>query len=172
MSRPRLAEVDVTIPPVTGDLFVYDATLKMLVPAPIGYNISAEGTGGVYDLTAASALLAFPTTSPSLVVVKPGTYFYMGSGAYEYIGATFAANQDAYFRLRRTNNTPAQIDSRAYKLDTPTLKTETVSTVLLHGFYTTVNSNDILELWGDLTVVPGAGNVRVRAAKLNLFKIG
>ncbi len=125
-------------------------------------TIPAYASGTVYSLTATPALLDFGTTDPSITLNQAGTYLLKAKVNLKYNGATFAANRTVTLKLRRTNNTAADISNSSTALTTGiiTTLTETFAVIELPDVvYTTLNKDDIIEVWGDIDVVPTLGSL-------------
>jgi len=145
--------------------------------SPVPRNMaaaSAHATGTAYSLTNSSALLALGTTTPSITLNGPGNYLLLGRAVLDYNGATFAASRSVTLKLRRTNNTAADIDNSATVIDTSvvTLLTSTLGSVVLPPvLYSTDNSNDTIQIHGDVAVVPTAGSLDVVEASIIAVKL-
>ncbi len=119
---------------------------------PLGY--SAYGTA--YTLTATPALC----TGATITIAQAGTYTLYAQATADLVGATFAANRVITLKIRRTNNTPADL-ATAPVITTPII---TALTYTL-GFYQVpvavyvATAGDILETWGSIDVVPSAGSI-------------
>ena len=100
------------------------------------YNKEVYAAGTAYQLTASSAALVFGTTSPSLTIDKAGTYLLFGQVNLKYNGATFAAERTVTLKVRRTNNTAADVSnsSATAVTDIVTTKTFTFATINLPRF--------------------------------------
>lgn len=138
------------------------------------HSLSVYAAGTVYSLTNVAAALVFGTTSPALVINKAGTYLIMGTVNLEYVGATFAANRTATIKLRRTNNTPADLTGGTVTLGTNIVTT--VSGVLsIVAFqpviYSTVNTDDAITIFGDVSVAPSAGSLDATQASIVAIRL-
>lgn len=130
-------------------------------------TVYAAGT--VYALTATQAAVTFGTTSPSLVLDKPGRWKLKGRVVLKYNAATFAAVRTATMKLRRTNNTATDVanSSTAVQTDIVTTKTMTLMVVTLpEVVYGTPNYDDAIALFGALDVIPTAGSLDVVEASI------
>jgi hypothetical protein len=129
--------------------------------------VSVYGAGTAYSLTATPAQIDLGTTDPIRTLTTPGTYLLMARAFAAYNGATFAAPQTAKIKLRRTNNTAADIthgDTTA-QLRILTTTTDSVGALTLPPvIYTTSNNDDSLSLFGEVSATPSAGSVDVREA--------
>lgn len=132
------------------------------------YKTIASGTA--YSLTATDTVLLFGTTRPSDTLKTIGTYRLTARINLKYNGATFAANQTATFKIRRVNNTASDIvgSTTTITLGIVTTLTETVGIINLPLgiYYSTNNINDILQLRGVISALPGAGSVDVVEAEI------
>jgi len=128
----------------------------------INLPFTVYASGSIYSLTASSVLLNFGTTDPSLTITQPGTYLIRSGVNLKYNAATFAANETATMKLRRTNNTPADLTNA---LTATTLRIITTITdgvgwsIVPDIIYTTTATDDAIELQGGLSNTPGAGSV-------------
>lgn len=148
-------------------LYGSDGTTRLNVP----YTVYAAGTA--YSLTTTPAALDFGTTDPAIVVAAPGTYMVTARVNLRYNAATFAAEQNATIKLRRTNNTAADIANMSTAIQTRivTAATGTLATTTMSGIYTTTNSNDSLTIFGDIAVAPGAGSLDTIEASIVLVRL-
>jgi hypothetical protein len=110
----------------------------------LGHSVAAyaAGTG---TLTATFAAVSFSTTNPVVVLDQPGTWRI---SARVQINSSNSADQQVQFKLRRTNNSAADIANSA------------VTFTVLGGqdldhfveiplvYYTTANANDSLTVFG------------------------
>lgn len=129
---------------------------------------SGFAAGTIYSLTNTAALIDFGTTDPSITLTAPGTYLILARARIDYNAATFAAVRTATLKLRRTNNTAADLANGAVaaKTDILTLITSTFCEKAWWALYTTANSDDIIQLFGSLDVVPTAGSLDIAEASL------
>lgn len=129
--------------------------------------VSTYGAGTTYSLTTTPAQIDLGTTDPIRTLTTPGTYLLQSRVYAAYNGATFAAPQTAKIKLRRTNNTAADItngDTTA-QLRILTTTTDSVGALTLPPvIYTTSNNDDSLSLFGEVSATPSAGSVDVREA--------
>lgn len=133
------------------------------------YSLTVYAAGTAYSLTAVSAALNFGTTDPVLTINKAGTYALFANVTVNYVGATFAAVEAVTLKLRRTNNTAADIANSSLVLSTDiiTTLTYTLGAVALPTvLYTTANTNDAITIFGDVVDAPSAGSVDAVAASI------
>lgn len=133
------------------------------------YSLTVYAAGTAYTLTAVSAALDFGTTDPVLTINKAGTYLLIARANLELVGATFAANRTVTLKLRRTNNTAADLTSGSTAFGTNV--TTTASGILLNAnlpavLYTTTNVNDAITIFGDVSVIPTAGSLQATEASI------
>jgi len=131
--------------------------------------LSVYAAGTAYALTAVSAAIDFGTTDPSLTISKAGTYLLLGRVSLKYNAATFAASRTVTLKLRRTNNTAADVSNSTITLATDIITTITAEFVVASLppiVYTTTNLDDAIALYGDVSVVPTAGSLDVIEASI------
>lgn len=133
------------------------------------HSLSVYAAGTAYSLTATAAALNFGTTDPVLTLDKAGTYLLFARAVLDYVGATFAASQAVTLKLRRTNNTPADLSNGSVVVDTDTITTlsYTFGTFVLPPVvYTTPRTDDAITIFGDVAVLPSAGSLDAVAAEI------
>lgn len=126
------------------------------------YNVPIYAAGTAYALTAVSAALVFGTTSPALVLNKAGTYLLFGRVNLKYNAATFAASRTVTLKLRRTNNTAADLTNGSMTALTDIITTKTYSFGVFNlppVIVTTANLDDAITIFGDVSVIPTAGTL-------------
>ncbi len=155
----------------TGDI---TATLARASLGVGGDNLSVYASGTAYQLTNTAALLNFGTTDPSLTITSAGVWLILSRVRVDYTGATFAAVRTGALKLRRTNNTAADIVNSpcGFLTDIITTLTYTLGSFTLPPIiYTTTNSNDVIEIWGSISVVPTAGSLDASEAHIVAIKL-
>lgn len=142
-----------------------DSDLNILADPKL---LSVYAAGTVYTLTNAAAAIDFGTTDPSLTLTGAGKYLIKGRARFEAVGATFGATQAITLKLRRTNNTPADLTSGSGIFNVPvmTTLTNTIGYIDVEVIYTTANADDVIALFGHIAVLPSAGSVTVDAASI------
>ena len=143
-------------------------------PMAVPVTTSAYSAGTIYSLTATPAAIDFGTTDPSITITSPGTYLIFSRVRTDYNAATFLAVRTATYKLRRTNNTAADLTNSTTALKTSiiTALTSTAETIDLPAvIYTTTNSDDVVTIFGDISVLPTAGSIDVSEASLVAFKL-
>jgi hypothetical protein len=136
--------------------------------------LTAFAAGTVYTLTATSAAVDFGTTDPSLVISAAGTYSIRAMVKVSLNGATFVANQTLTIKLRRTNNTAADVanSTTTYVVPIVTTLTNTLAVIPLPEIlYTTALTNDAVTIFADIAVLPSAGSITISEASLIAVRI-
>lgn len=131
--------------------------------------LSVYATGTVYTLTATPAAVDFGTTDPTITLNAVGTYAIRARVKVALNGATFAANRTLTVKLRRTNNTAADVadSSTTYVVPITTTITNTLAVIELpEVLYTTANTNDVLTIFADISVTPSAGSISIDEASI------
>lgn len=160
----------VTLRQDDSSLFQYGSSEKDMLQ----YMVSIAGVGSAYQLTITPGLITFGTTSPEIVLNRPGTYLIMARARLDYTAATFAAVRTVTLKLYRANNTPADVTNATtgFKTDIITLLTYTAGNIVLPSvLYTTTNSNDNIEFWGSIDVAPTAGSIDISEAEIVAMKV-
>lgn len=133
---------------------------------------STVAAGTAYALTGTAALLNFGTTDPEIIITTPGKYQLFARVRIDYNGATFAANRTVTIKIRRTNNTAADIVSAAFKTEIITTQSHTAMVLMLPiTIYETDNIDDNLELFGSVSTLPSAGSIDAVEAELVATRI-
>jgi len=146
-------------------------TEKALVEFSNYKSVFAAGT--VYALTATSAAVDFGTTDPSITLDKPGTYLLIARAKLNYKAATFAASRTTTMKLRRTNNTAGDVTNGAATASTDIITTLTYTMIdqTWQTIYTTANSDDVIAIFGHVSVLPSAGSLDVAEASIIAIRI-
>ncbi len=165
---------------VTGTLTANTGTNKIgpLVDSVDGTtplnNISQTiAAGTAYTLTATSAAVAFGTTSPIITFSNAGTYWVSCDIQYSYVGSTFAANRQFDAKLRRTNNTPADVSGSTFSEFVPVMTTITNAGPHTHigpVLYSTAGTTDTIQVFADISTLPSAGTVTVSACTITAMR--
>jgi len=135
-------------------------------------NFTAYASGTAYTITGSSAALDFGTTDPVLTINQAGTYLIQSNVGVKYSGATYAAPQTVTFKLRRTNNTAADLTNGSRAVELPVLTTFTGGDVMtLPPVIYTATSGDAITIFGILSATPAAGSVLADSAELVAIKL-
>ena len=155
-----------------GEVLAFDAAG---LPASEGPTIkSIIGAGTAYTLTATAAAVDLGTTDPVLPALdKAGTYLIGGHVVLNYAAATFAADRVFTLKLRRTNNTAADLTGGSVAHGSGITTTATQSRVVQLPLtpYTTTRLDDLITVFADVSVLPSAGSVTISAAQLFAVRI-
>jgi hypothetical protein len=141
------------------------------LPAPLTVY-AATGTG--HTIANATGIVTIGATAITLVITTPGTYIFSARARVDYWGATFAEVQLVTLKLRRTNNTAADVPNATAGLKTAivTLVAHTAGIVQLPTVsYTTALATDSISLQAVVDVLPSAGEVRVLQAEIVALRI-
>jgi hypothetical protein len=171
---PAGSEIGSPVPVADGGTGSITATAARAALGILGTPLSVYASGTAYQLTNTAALLNFGTTDPSLIISSPGTWLILAQARIDYTGATFAAVRNVTLKLRRTNNTAADIANSpaGFKTDIITTLTYTAQLVKIPALvYVTTNSDDVLEVWGSIDTVPTAGSIDAVEASLVAVKL-
>lgn len=141
-------------------------TRSRLIP-----QLSVYAAGTIYNLTATAALIDFGTTDPSLTITGAGSWLLLGRAFIRLYGAVWAGNESCTLKLRRTNNTAADITSA-----TTTAKLETITDsigplMIPPVVYTTAFTDDVISLFGSVSTLPISGTVDVIEASIMALKL-
>lgn len=131
------------------------------------------GAGTVYSLTGTQALIDLGTTDPTIVLGVAGTYLIMANLVLAAAGAT-VTTQTATAKLRRTNNTAADLTNGSLTIDLPvmTTLTHTVGSYVIGPvIYTTTNTDDVISMYAAASAVMGAGTMDVANANIVAVKL-
>src|SRR6185436_7518958 len=135
---------------------------------------STTAAGTAYSLTNTAAAVDFGTTDPVITIPAAGTWRVSGQVHVYFNGATFAADRTVTIKLRRTNNTAADLTNATITLHTGVVTTLTSSFMVVSweaDDYTTSNSNDSITIFADVNTVPSAGSLQIDQAKIYARRI-
>jgi hypothetical protein len=137
-------------------------------------RLSVYAAGTAYQLTNTAALLNFGTTDPSLTITSAGTWLILARVRYDYNAATFAAVRTVTTKLRRTNNTAADLTNGSSQWLTEIITTLSYTAMILDLqpiVYTTTSATDVIEIFGDVNTVPSAGSLDAVEACILAIKL-
>lgn len=145
------------------------------LPSAVGTNNAAGyGSGTVYTLSTTSAKVDFGTTDPVITLPAAGTYLITSNVTVEYAGLTTLATAACNFKLRRTNNTAADLTNATSSFNVPAvaLLTQTAGDADIQSvIYTTANNNDVIEVWGSRGNNVSLGSINVGQASVIAIRI-
>jgi hypothetical protein len=143
---------------------------KKLVSGGDTYTSYAAGTA--YTLTATAAQLDFGTTDPSITLSTAGTYLLLAGAGVKYNGATYAGAQTITLKLRRTNNTAADLSNGSRTVELPVLTTFTGGDYMATPqIIYTATAGDIVQLFGSVSATPSAGSVLTDSAEIIAIRL-
>lgn len=130
--------------------------------------LSFYGVGGSQVVTATPS-----QALSSTVTLADGTYLLMATARYDYVGATFAANQTVNTKLRRTNNTAADIPDAVAEFETSVITTQsnTAMIVTLPPVTYAATAGDIIDVFSSIDVVPSVGDLKLIEVSLVAIKL-
>ena len=140
----------------------------------VNYPLTVYAAGTAYSLTNTAALLDFGTTDPSLTLGKAGTYLLMAKARIDYNASTFAAVRTVTLKLRRTNNTAADVTNATTSFKVPIMTTLTYTAGIMElpaVIYTTTATTDIIQLFGSIDTVPTAGSIQAVEASIIAIRL-
>lgn len=157
---------------VTGSLPVANGgtagTTKATAQTNLGLGqatVSEFSAGTAYTLTNSTAVVVFGTSGNMEVVLNAaGNWHLYFFARTDYVAATFAAEQTVQFKLRRSNNTPADITNSTHEWKTQIITTLSHTAMLLTAGpipYTTALTTDNIQMLAFVGVLPGAGSINV-----------
>jgi len=135
----------------------------------VNYSKAARGSGTVYTLTNASAGVTFGTTSPIVLLDRRGTYKLSARVKLQLVGATFAAARTVTVKLRRTNNSAADLADTISTVTAPVLTTSTSTLEVLtlpDVLYPTEVITDTIQIFADINTLPSAGSITIAEASI------
>lgn len=135
-------------------------------------TLSTYAAGTVYTFTGSSALVHFGTTDPSVTLATAGTYLLLANVGVKYNAATYAGAQTVTVKLRRTNNTAADLANASRAIELPVLTTYTGGdAITLPPLVYTATAGDIVQIFGLLSATPAAGSVTAENAEIIAVRI-
>lgn len=135
---------------------------------PLNNIIQTVASGTAYTLTTSYADVTFGTTSPTVTLINAGTYSIYITLQTSLVSAT-TTTQSVSFKLRRTNNTAADLSGSTFgnPLPVATITSELGPTTTIGPIkYTTANTNDVIGAQGIISASLGAGTATVTAATI------
>lgn len=136
--------------------------------------VQTVGAGTAYALTNSMAAVDLGTTDPTIVIGAAGTWAIFANVQTAYAGATFAGLQTESIKVRRTNNTAADLtdSTRSAPLSVVTALTEAGPAIVVGPIiYTTANTDDSLSIYATVSAAPGAGAMNVTAATITAIRL-
>jgi hypothetical protein len=137
-------------------------------------RFTSYSAGTAYNITTTPAKVDFGTTDPEITITTPGTYLIISNVRVDYNGLTNLAANTVTVKLRRTNNTAADLTSATGDFIVPpvTLLTATGGDCDVNAvIYTTSNSNDVIELQASRSGSISVGNIQAGNAWIVAVRI-
>lgn len=143
------------------------ARVNLGIPGAAQLSVFAAGTAAI-ALGTVAAMPDFSTTDPTITINGTGAWLIQSRGKYDFNGATFAAVRTLTQKLRRTNNTAADVGNSTVTWKVPIVTTAAHSAGELNNttIYTTTNTTDILQLQCAVDVAPSAGSLDIAEASI------
>lgn len=176
LSNVSTARTNLELASVASSGSYNDLSNKPTIPAAATTSnpLSVYAAGTVYSLTNTAALLDFGTTDPSLTINAAGTYLIIARAKLDFNAATFVAVRTTTMKLRRTNNTAADLTNGSVSGKAQisiSAQTFTFTDQAWSVIYTTANADDIIQVFGSIDTVPGAGSVDATAASIIAIRL-
>lgn len=115
---------------------------------PQAYDAYSSGTAP--NLTATSSAIIFGTTSPQITIAVAGTYRINARAVINYNGLTVATSRTVTLKIRRTNNTAADIPNSNTDIITgiTTLLTAPLAEIITPDVVYAASAGDVLTIFG------------------------
>jgi len=142
--------------------------------ATLGIGAYQEGiaSGSVYTITTVVQAVDFGTNDPAIVIPEAGVWLVLGWIQVDSVAATIGTTQNLDLRVRRTNNTAADLCQVIVDLPAQTALTHTVGVWQLPpAIYTTFNTNDAIALFAGLSSALAAGTLTVPRARITAVRL-
>jgi hypothetical protein len=141
---------------------VFASQGRRVIPTLVdGQTYTAYAAGTPYSLTNTSALLNFGTTDPKITITQAGDYRIKARVRLDYNGATFAASRTVTLKLRRTAPSGSTLSNSTIAVTTAIVTTlsQTFMVIEIPEIIYTATGGDVIEVWGDVSVMPTAGSL-------------
>lgn len=135
---------------------------------------SAYSAGTVYSITTTSQKIDFGTTDPVITITNAGTYTITINVQLGYNLATVLTSRNITIKVRRTNNTAADVSPQNASFQVPligTALTGTAGDCDVASFDYTASAGDVLELWISIDAGISTGSVQVTSASIKANRI-
>lgn len=139
---------------------------------PLNNIIQTVATGTVYTLTTTFANVDFGTTDPIVTLANAGTYSIYVDVQTSLVTAT-TTTQSVSYKLRRTNNTPADLTGSQFGDPLPVATVGSPlgpSTHIGPIKYTTATTTDAISVQGAISGALGAGTATVSACTITAIR--
>ncbi len=139
---------------------------------PLNNIVQTVASGTAYTMTTSYAAVTFGTTSPTVTLLNAGTYTIYVDVQSQLSSATITT-QSVSFKLRRNNNTPADLTGATFGAPLPvqTAGSELGPAIHIGPIkYTTSGTTDVIEVQGILSASTGAGSVTASACTITAIR--
>lgn len=117
-----------------------------------GVSQTRYGSGVAFAVTTTPQLLNMGTNPPSITLPDTRIYAIFARARFDWVAATPGAVYTLTVKLRRINNTAADLLTLAYALPSVTAASYTAAILSLPPWiYTPAQAGDNIELWGSLS---------------------
>lgn len=128
------------------------------------------GSGTAYNVTATAALVDMGTSDPTITIAKAGTYLIFWNVRTDYALATLAVSRSMTYKIRRTNNTAADINLSGFSTPLMTLLSFSGPDISRQFVYS-ATAGDILQIWASVNTIPTAGAISVPEANIIALRL-
>lgn len=129
---------------------------------------SVYASGTVYGLTNAAAALDFGTTDPVLTLNGDGQWLIFARVVLSFSAASFVASRTVTLKLRRTNNTAADLTGGTTALQTGITTTVTgpLGSIAIPPILYTGQTGDSITIFGSVSTAPSAGALNATESEI------
>lgn len=127
-----------------------------------------------YVFTASADTVAFANgDNPTVTLSAAGTYVILARADILYNGATTAADRICTLKLRRMNNTAADLTRGSITLHTgvQTTITSSMPGASWWVIYTTTATDDVINILASISTIPSAGTLDITNASLIAYRL-
>lgn len=172
-SKPSNLSATLTYLNYTGNTNTGNNIVSGAQVSPGGTEPSGMSTVSSYHLAGSQALTLTPSQllTASITLPSTGTYLLLATARIDYVAATTLTQDTVALKLRRTNNTPADIANAVVNVESDIVsnKTETLSIATIAPVTYAGTVGDIVQVFGATSALPYAGNLE--AIEVNLLAI-
>jgi hypothetical protein len=140
---------------------------------PFNNFLTSYFSGAVYTVTNSSAEVKLNGNSQPVIIDVAGKYLLRAWVKIDLSGATFAATRTLTIKLRRLNNTAADVANAVLTFTVPitTTLSETLAFIDLPGVQYTGTATDQIAMFADINIVPSAGSIVISAGGITAMRI-
>lgn len=135
--------------------------------------ISVNASGTPYTVTTTMTGINFSGVNPDFTVPRPGVWDLNAMIIIDSNGVSNTGQKTLSVKLRRVNNTPADIGQSIVSLvgDLSSVS-RNIANVKIQEYYETLNDDDDIQVWASISDSPGTGVFLVSQAQIRAGKIG